>query len=336
MSFAIELVERGLAPDFLTRQGIRARCEAFAKDLSQRTTSLKDYADQLRTMPVALHTDAANEQHYELPPEFFTACLGDRRKYSCCEFEGDEDLSAAENRALATVCDRAEIEDGMDILDFGCGWGSFTSYAADKFPGASITSVSNSKPQGEFIRSLGYGNVSVLTADANDFDTDQKFDRIVSIEALEHMRNYEELFARFSRWLKPGGKVFIHVFVHRDTPFVYDHEDPEDWMAQYFFTGGQMPAFDLFKEFDRDLKVEGQWAVDGRQYGKTSNAWLKHMDAKAAEIRPLFRETYGAEAARWYNRWRLFYLTVAEFFSARQGQEWFVGHYLMSPKPTGN
>lgn len=332
MSFAIDLVERGLAPDFLTRRGIRSRCEAFAKDLGQRATSVKAYADQLRTMPVALHTDAANEQHYELPPEFFVKCLGDRRKYSCCEFETGDDLSAAENRSLATVCERAEIEDGMDILDFGCGWGSFTSFAADKFPRANITSVSNSGPQGQFIRSLGYDNVTVHTADANGFDTDQKFDRIVSIEALEHMRNYEELFARFARWLKLGGKVFIHVFVHKDTPFVYDHEDPEDWMAQYFFTGGQMPSYDLFREFDRDLEVTGQWAVNGRQYGETSNAWLKHMDAHEAEIRPLFADTYGKDANRWYNRWRLFYLSVAEFFSAREGKEWFVGHYLLEPK----
>ena len=330
MSLAIEVVERGLAPDFLTRRGIRARCETFAKDLNQRSLTLKDYANQLRQMPVALHMEEANEQHYELPPEFFVACLGDRRKYSCCEFEGGESLSKAEDRSLATVCERAELKDGMDILDFGCGWGSFTSYAADHFPKANITSVSNSGPQGDFIRSLGYENVSVLTADANDFDTEQKFDRIVSIEALEHMRNYEELFARFARWLKPGGKVFIHVFVHKDTPFIYDHTDPDDWMAQYFFTGGQMPAYDLFKEFDRDLKVEGQWAVNGAQYGHTSNEWLKNMDAKASEIRPLFERTYGKDAVRWYNRWRLFYLTVAEFFAARDGKEWFVGHYLLS------
>ena len=265
MSLAIELVERGLAPDFLIRRGIRSRCQTFAQDLAQRDTQ-EAYADMLRGMSIALHTDAANEQHYELPPEFFVACLGDRRKYSCCEFGEGEDLSEAENRALATVCERAEIADGMDVLDFGCGWGSFTSYAAEHFPKAKITSVSNSKPQGDFIRSLGYKNVTVQTADANDFKTRKKFDRIVTIEALEHMRNYEDLFARFAKWLKPGGKVFIHVFVHKDTPFLYDHTDPNDWMAGYFFTGGQMPSFNLFRQFDRDLQVTAQWAVNGQEY----------------------------------------------------------------------
>ena len=332
MSFAIELVERGLAPDFLTRAGIRARCGGFAKTLARDGADVRAYADQLRTMPIALHTDAANAQHYELPPEFFVACLGDRRKYSCCEFAAGDDLSAAEDRSLQTVVERAEITDGMDILDFGCGWGSFTSFAAEAFPNARINSVSNSAPQGAFIRGLGYENVTVHTADANDFDTDQKFDRIVSIEALEHMRNYEELFARFARWLKPGGKVFIHVFVHKTTPFVYDHTDPEDWMAQYFFTGGQMPSFDLFQQFDRDLSVATQWAVSGSEYEKTSNAWLKNMDAKASELKPLFDQTYGKDAARWWNRWRLFYLSVAEFFGHDEGREWFVGHYLLQPK----
>lgn len=329
MSFVIDLVERGLVPDVLTRAGIRSRCGGFAKDLAVNGVDMQAFANELRTMPIAVHTDAANEQHYELPPEFFVACLGDRRKYSCCEFGADETLSQAENRSLQTVMDRAEIIDGMDVLDFGCGWGSFTSFAADNFPKANITSVSNSKPQGDFIRSLGYGNVTVQTADANDFETDQKFDRIVSIEALEHMRNYEELFARFARWLKPGGKVFIHVFVHKDTPFYYDHQDPQDWMAKYFFTGGQMPAFNLFREFDRDLQVTGQWAVSGLEYEKTSNAWLKNMDAKAAQLRPLFEETYGKDAKRWWNRWRLFYLSVAEFFGHADGKEWFVGHYLL-------
>ena len=332
MSFVIDLVERGLVPDVLTRAGIRSRCGSFAKALAADGVDIASFAAQLRTMPIALHTDAANEQHYELPPEFFVACLGDRRKYSCCEFGEGETLSQAENRSLQTVVERAEISDGMDVLDFGCGWGSFTSFAADHFPGARITSVSNSKPQGDFIRSLGYDNVTVHTADANDFNTDQKFDRIVSIEALEHMRNYEELFARFSRWLKPGGKVFIHVFVHKDTPFFYDHEDPQDWMAKYFFTGGQMPAYNLFRQFDRDLEVAGQWAVSGTEYEKTSNEWLKNMDAQAAELRPLFDQTYGADAARWWNRWRLFYLSVAEFFGHDGGKEWFVGHYLLQQK----
>ena len=332
MSLAIELVERGLAPDFLIRRGIRARCKSFAEDLATRGTSVKAYADDLRASPIALHTDAANEQHYELPPEFFVACLGDRRKYSCCEFAPGESLSEAENRSLATVCERAEIADGMDVLDFGCGWGSFTSYAAEHFPGANITSVSNSTPQGNFIRSLGYGNVTVHTADANDFTTDQKFDRIVTIEALEHMRNYEELFARFAKWLKPGGKVFIHVFVHKGTPFLYDHTDPEDWMAKYFFTGGQMPSFDLFKQFDRDLRVSGQWAVNGKEYEATSNEWLKRMDAAKSSLWPLFQETYGQDAKRWWNRWRLFYLSVAEFFGMDNGKEWFVGHYLLTER----
>lgn len=349
----VDLAERGWLPDFVLRRAIRSRCGTMLDKLNANPVSDAAFADILRAQPVAIETEAANDQHYEVPSTFFDLCLGPNRKYSCCFFEGivdgNPDLSAltsdvlgkAEAEALRISCERAGLKDGQTILDVGCGWGSLSLWMAEQYPGAQITGVSNSHGQRRHIeaqaKARGLTNLSVITADINSFDPPAELkgsiDRIVSLEALEHMRNYEELFRRFAGWIKDDGRVFVHIFVHKDRPFLYDPDagaaGVSDWMARYFFTGGQMPSRDLFAQFDRDLTIEEQWDWNGQNYALTSRAWLNLMYQNKAEAMRILRETYGnAEAVRWFNRWRLFYLAVDEFFGLNGGEEWFVSHYL--------
>jgi len=291
------------------------------------------FAAELATSPVALDADKANEQHYEVPPEFFELVLGPHLKYSSAYWpEGTRDLGDAERRMLETSCVRAGIENGQDILELGCGWGSLTLHMAQTYPDSRITAVSNSAPQRRFIEARAPDNVRVITADMNDFALDERFDRVVSIEMFEHMRNYEELLRRVAGWLQPHGRLFVHVFCHREYAYPFETEGSDNWMGRHFFTGGIMPSFDLLTRFDRDLELEEQWEVDGGHYSQTARAWRKNLEARRSEVLPVLQRTYGPEAPLWYHRWRMFFLACEELFGYQGGTEWMVGHYRFAPR----
>ena len=223
----------------------------------------------------------------------------------------------------------------MQVLDLGCGWGSLSLWIAEHFPNASVTSVSNSTSQREFIltqaRARSIENIDVISCDMNDFATDKRFDRVVSVEMFEHMRNYRELFRRINGWLNPGGKFFMHIFCHRMTPYEYIDKGPGDWMSRHFFSGGIMPSADLPLRFAEHLNIENRWHWNGQHYAKTCNAWLAKMDANETAIKPVLAECYGEEnASLWWQRWRIFFMACAELFDYDEGHEWYVGHYLFN------
>jgi cyclopropane-fatty-acyl-phospholipid synthase len=343
VSGALDLVEKGLVPEALIRQGIRGllrkRLEMEdAGEAEARRERLHAWVERLRNSPVAVHTEKANEQHYELPPEFFVEVLGKRRKYSSCHWPpGVTNLDEAEEAMLALTCERAQLRDGQEVLELGCGWGSLTLWMAEKFPASRIVGVSNSRPQREFVLGeaarRGLSNVEIVTADMNDFSTDRRFDRVVSVEMFEHMRNYEELLARVARWLRPDGRLFVHIFVHREFAYPFEVDGDDDWMAKHFFTGGQMPSDDLLLYFQRDVEIVRHWRQNGRHYSLTSEAWLDNLEARKAAVWPILEATYGKDAAEmWYHRWRVFFLACAELFGYREGSEWFVAHYLFRPR----
>ena len=332
------LAERGLLPDALIRYGIRRQCalrlrEERAGDLEGAWDLFQRRLAELQESPVAIHTDAANAQHYELPPRFFELCLGKRLKYSSCYYEHDSDsLDEAELHMLKRYGERAELRDGLDILELGCGWGSLTLWMAEHYPAARITAVSNSRPQREFIearcRERGFGNVRVITQDVNRLDLPMAaFDRCVSIEMFEHLRNYDTLLGRVARWLKPGGKLFVHIFCHRELMYPFETAGDDNWMGRHFFTGGLMPAADTLLWFQSDLRIEQQWRVAGTHYQHTANRWLANQDAHRDEILSVLREAYGDEAPLWNQRWRMFWMACAELFGYRGGNEWQVSHY---------
>jgi cyclopropane-fatty-acyl-phospholipid synthase len=336
---AIGWTESGFVPDSVIRSGIRRLlerklAEIEADDAEVASDTLNDFVAMMRNSPVALVPELANEQHYEVPAAFFDQVLGARRKYSCGYWpEGVTSLDEAEEAALEATVERAGIEDGMRVLDLGCGWGSVSLFIAERFPGSSILSVSNSRSQGEYIReqavSRGLDNITVVTADMNDFDTELRFERIVSVEMFEHMRNYEKLFHRVHGWLQPGGRFFMHIFTHRSTPYEYIDKGPSDWMTRHFFSGGIMPSANLPLRFAGDLAIERQWTWNGNHYAKTCRAWLRLIDQRKAAVMPVLEATYGADAAeRWFMRWRIFFMACEELFRYRSGREWFVSHYL--------
>jgi cyclopropane-fatty-acyl-phospholipid synthase len=287
---------------------------------------------------IALHSDAANEQHYELPSEFFGLTLGPHRKYSCCYYaNGNESLGEAEEAALTITAERAGLVDGQRILELGCGWGSLTLFMAARYPNASITAVSNSSSQRRYIeetaRSRGLSNVRVITCDMNAFVPDGLFDRVVSVEMFEHMSNWDALLAKVRGALKPEGRLFIHVFSHRATPYRFDHKDPTDWIGQHFFTGGIMPSDGLIRQFSNSVEVEQEWRWSGMHYSRTAKQWIENYDRNHNEIDRILREVYGPKAALWKRRWRLFYLATEGLFGHANGEEWGVKHYRLRPVP---
>jgi cyclopropane-fatty-acyl-phospholipid synthase len=343
MKFAIELAERRLLPDSAVRFGIRRllrrRLESEqAGDWDQIRRSLEEFVAEMSRSPIALATDLANEQHYELPAEFFRIVLGPQLKYSSCLWpSGTRDLAEAEKAMLELTCERAGIEDGMEVLELGCGWGSLSLWIASHYPKCSVLAVSNSHSQAEFIRercaSEGITNLEVMTCDMNDFRTDRRFDRIVSIEMFEHMRNWRLLFARISSWLRPDGAFLMHVFCHRSLVYPYVAADSSDWMARHFFTGGMMPSDDLPYHLDSDLEVNQHWRINGVHYSRTLEAWLETMDSARDRLMPIFVAVYGKDARRWFARWRIFFMACSELFRFRRGREWWVSHYLFRPTP---
>ena len=335
---AIGWVEQGLVPDRVVRAGIRRLLqqrlqEINAVDCADAGDRLNDFVSMMNDSPVAPIPEKANEQHYELPAAFFTEVLGQRRKYSSCYWGPDDrSIEQAEDSALRITCERAGIADGMRVLELGCGWGALTLWIAGHYTDVQITAVSNSNGQREYIEAeaarQGLDNVRVITADMNDFAIDEEFDRVVSLEMFEHMRNYRELFARVHGWLRPGGRFFMHIFCHRLVPYEFVDRDASDWMSRYFFSGGIMPSDALPLRFQQHLQLRQQWRWDGRHYEKTLNAWLARMDERKARVMPILEQTYGADADIWWVRWRLFFMACAELFGYHDGQEWWVSHYL--------
>nr|WP_235205373.1 cyclopropane-fatty-acyl-phospholipid synthase family protein [Oleiagrimonas soli] len=334
----IGLAERGLVPDRLLRLGIRNLCRQRLREeheggLERQWQRFNDLLRELRGSPLAIHTDAANEQHYELPPAFFQQCLGPRLKYSSCYFpRGNESLEDGETAMLRLYGERAEFDDDMDILELGCGWGSLTLWMAERYPNARITAVSNSRLQRQHIeaqcRERGIGNVRVITADVNRLELDaDAFDRVVSIEMFEHMRNYQHLLRNIGRWLRSGGKMFVHIFCHRELMYPFETDGEDNWMGRHFFTGGLMPAADTLLHFQQDLKLEQQWRLSGRHYERTANLWLENQDARRDQVLDVLAETYGDDARLWHQRWRMFWMACAELFGYDHGQQWIVGHY---------
>lgn len=330
-------VERTPLPDRLTNGGIWLLCERTAGRLARvGSTGESGFAAAMASYPIAEHADAANAQHYELPAEFFALTLGPRRKYSCCHYpQAASTLAEAEDAALAETIAHAQLADGQDILELGCGWGSLSLAMAERLPGARITVVSNSASQRRHIESVvrehGFENLQVITADMNDFMTDTRFDRIVSVEMFEHMANWDGLLGRVRGWLKPEGRLFVHIFTHATTSYRFDHHNPVDWIAQYFFTGGIMPSEGLIGLFPQHFEIEAQWRWNGEHYARTARDWLANYDRNIGDIRPILRHVYDTDAALWERRWRLFYLATAGLFGHTGGHIWGVSHYRLRP-----
>jgi cyclopropane-fatty-acyl-phospholipid synthase len=331
------LLDRGLLPDPVIRAGIRRIVKGRLSE--QGAGGPKAQAERasrleaaLRNAPIAIATDAANQQHYKVPSAFFAQVLGPHLKYSAGWWpDGVQSLSEAEHRMLALTTNRAGIEDGDTVLDLGCGWGAFGLHAAAAFPRSRIVAVSNSRSQAEFIRARArerqLANIEVITADINTFEPGCTFDRIVSVEMLEHVRNHRALFRRIAGWLEPRGRLFVHVFAHRQFPYLFESRGASDWMARHFFTGGMMPSADWLTRFQDDLVVDARWTLGGEHYKRTAEAWLGNFDSRREAIDPILAEVYGgAESAIWQARWRVFFMACAEMFGYAGGSEWCISH----------
>ena len=335
----INLAEKGLLPDVLIKLGIKRLCgqrlsEASTLGLEALENSHQQWIDLLTQSPVAIVPEKANEQHYEVPSQFFELVLGANLKYSSGYWPKDVfSLDESEHEMLKITCERAGLVDGQNILELGCGWGSLTCFMAQKFPNSKITAVSNSKDQRNFIQQkndkLNLQNIKVVTTDMNDFSTEEKFDRVVSIEMFEHMRNYDELLKRIDSWLNQNGKLFVHIFSHKEITYPFEDKGDGDWMAREFFSGGQMPSHRLLMSFPDRMKIEKDWRVSGTHYEKTSLAWLRKMDTNKIEVLELFKTTYGEkDASTWLQRWRIFFMSCEVLFGFNEGSEWGVSQYL--------
>lgn len=337
-----KLLDHNLIPDPLLRSGIRERLANKLRTemrggVKIREDRLHAFVQQLKAGPIAIHTDAANQQHYEVPAEFFRKVLGARMKYSSGFWPaGVNSLDAAEEAMLALYTQRAGIEDGQEILDLGCGWGSLALYLAEKYPQCRVVGLSNAAGQKQYIESeisrRHVSNLTILTANVSEIDLRQKFDRVLSIEMFEHMRNYGTLFRKITGWMKADALLFIHIFSHKNLSYPYATEDKKNWLAQYFFTGGIMPSQDLLLFFQQDVRLQNRWRVNGKHYQKTCEAWLQNMDGRKAEIMGIFRNVYREKALRWWVYWRIFFMSCAELFGYRDGEEWFVSHYLFEKR----
>jgi cyclopropane-fatty-acyl-phospholipid synthase len=336
MKRALAMVERGVVPQVLVRQGIRALLRARLREEERRhgdarERTLGEWAEAMRRAPVAPVPEKANEQHYEVPPEFFELALGPRLKYSSAWYDaGTRTLAEAEEAMLALTALRADLRDGQDVLELGCGWGSLTLWMAQRFPRSRILAVSNSRPQREFIlaraRERGLANVAVETCDMNAFTTPRRFDRVVSVEMFEHMRNWEALLARVAGWMRPDARLFLHVFAHRSFAYPFEVRDASDWMSAHFFSGGMMPSVDLLDHLRTPFEVERRWLVPGTHYARTAEDWLANIERAHPQVLAALARVHGADAPRWYQRWRLFFLACAELFAYRGGEEWLVVH----------
>lgn len=342
----VDLAEQGLIPDWAIRRGVRRNirrrlAEIESGDFESQARRLCDFVRDIRGGPLVLESRIANDQHYEVPAEFFESVLGPRMKYSCCLYPaGGSTLSEAEDQMLELTCARANISDGMNILDLGCGWGSLTLWIAEHFPHCHVTGLSNSKSQREYILSrserFGLRNVTIVTADIRDFETEQTFDRIVSVEMFEHLRNYELLLRRVAGWLHDEGKLFVHIFCHRHTPYLFETEGPGNWMGRNFFTGGMMPSESLLPYFQDHLTLCDRWRLNGQHYAQTSKAWLANLDSQRDKVTRCFERSLGKKAARaQVQRWRMFFMACSELFRFRDGHEWFISHYLFCKQKTG-
>ena len=321
-------------PDFIHRRAIRSQLKDRLDQEFARPLTLSEYARKLKEQPITVHTNEANEQHYDVPSSFYELVLGSTKKYSSGYWKHDDiTLDESELEMLNLSCERATLQDGQQILELGCGWGSLTLHMAKMFPNASITAVSNSKTQKSYIDRIaserGLKNVSVITADVGQLVLNTQYDRIVSVEMLEHIRNYQQMFTKMASWLKRDGVVFIHIFGHRTKAYTFDDAQTNSWMARHFFTGGQMPAKHLFAQFPNELSIEHTWVISGTHYAQTCHAWLNKMDDNKSKIMPLFHETYGKEAKKFWLYWRLFFMACEELFAFNSGEEWQVYHYQL-------
>jgi cyclopropane-fatty-acyl-phospholipid synthase len=330
-------VERAPIPDAITRLGIGYLVARARRRLNGGPEDREAvFAREMRFRPIAENTEDANAQHYEVPAEFFALVLGPRRKYSSCLYDSPAtSLAQAEERALAETCLHADLADGQNVLELGCGWGSLSLWMAERYPASRITAVSNSHSQRAAIETAaaekGLANLTVITKDMNDFQATHRFDRVVSVEMFEHMSNWPGLLERIAGWLRPEGKLFLHVFTHSDTPYRFDMNDKADWIAQYFFTGGIMPSHGLARRFPDLFEVEAEWRWSGEHYRRTAMDWLANFDRNAGAIEAIFRRVYGKDTAIWKRRWRVFFLATAGLFGDSGGQVWGVSHYRLKP-----
>lgn len=340
MRLMIDLAERALLPDSLIRFGIRRlladrKNSLYSKDLEGREEDLWKFIHSMRNSAIAVETEKANEQHYELPAEFFEIVLGKHLKYSSGYWpQSTISLDDSELRMLELMAERADLKEDQKVLDLGCGWGSFSLWAAQKYPSSEFLAVSNSRIQREFIErrieNLSLRNLRVETQNVRDLKLDRQFDRIVSVEMFEHMRNWEKLLTLLSKHLSPDGKMFVHIFTHRDWPYLFETEGEHNWMGREFFSGGMMPSHRLFSLIQSPLKLEQAWVVNGGHYGRTSRAWLEKLDSRKDEVNRIFKTCYGDQSKKWLQRWRIFFMACEELFFYEKGEEWLVSHYRFS------